>query len=93
MKDLLGLEEMDLPSHAPMATSPWASPDNATPRDSSAIVQVSHSLSLVTASKCPGAASTSSDYEPQAPARAGPSNIPQEVAWLQKDMNVALGSY
>ena len=69
---------------------PQASPGNTTLRDSSTIVQVSHSLSLATASKSP-AASTSSDHQPQALSRAGLSNIPQEVAWLQKEMNVALG--
>ena len=70
---------------------PQVSLGNATPRDSSAIVQVSHSPSLATASKSPGAASTPSDHQSQALARAGPSNIPQEVAQLQKEMNVALG--
>ena len=82
-KDLLGLEEMDSPSHVPTATSPWASLGNATPRDSSAIIQVSHSPSLATMSKSPEAASTPSDHQPQVPAR--------EVAQLQKEMNVALG--
>ena len=91
MKDLLGLEETDLPLHIPMATSPQGLLGNATPRDSSAIVQVSHSLSLTTASKSPGVTSTPSDHQPQAPARAGPSYIPQEVAQLQKEMNTALG--
>ena len=93
MKDLLGLEEMDLPSCAPMATSPQASPGNTTQRDSSAIIQVSHSPSPATASKSQGAASTPSDYEPQAQARAGQFNIPQEVAWLQRTWMWPWGSY
>ena len=42
-------------------------------------------------SKSPGAASTPSDHQPKVLARAGLSNIPQEVAQLQKEMNVALG--
>ena len=74
---------------------PWLPPPGiprqTTPRDSSTIVQVSHSPSLATASKSPGAASTPSDHQPQVLAKAGPSNIPQVVAWLQKEMNVALG--
>ena len=74
-----------------MATSTQGSPGDATPRDFSAIIQVSHSPSLTTVSKSPGAASTPSDHQPQALARAGPSNIPQEVDWLQKEMNVTLG--
>ena len=41
-------------------------------------------------SKSPGAASTPSDHQPQAPASAGLSNIPKEVAQLQKQMNAAL---
>ena len=74
---------------------PWPPPPGIPrqchPRDSSTIIQVSHSPSLATVSKSPGAASTPSDDEPQAMARAVLSNIPQEVAQLQKDMNVALG--
>ena len=42
-------------------------------------------------SKSPGAASTLSDHQPQVPPRSGPSNTPQEVAQLQKGMNVTLG--
>ena len=90
MKNLLGLEDMDWHLHVPMATS-QASLGNATLRHSSAIIQVSHSSSLATMSKSPGATSTPSDHQPQVPARAGLSNIPQEVAQLQKEMNVALG--
>ena len=41
-------------------------------------------------SKSPGAANTPSDQQPQALARAGPSNIPPEVTPLQKEMNMAL---
>ena len=91
MKDLLSLEEIDSPLHVPMATSPQGSTGNTTPRDSFAIVQVSHSLSLTTMSRSPGAASTLSDHQPQALARAGPSNIcHKRWPWLQKEMNVAL---
>ena len=83
-KDLLSLEETDSPLHVPMATSPWASLGNATPRDSSIIVQVSDSPSPATVFQSPGAASTSSDHQPHVPAKAGPSNTPQEVAQFQK---------
>ena len=86
-KDLISLEEMDSPSCAPMATFPQASPGNVTLRDSSTIIPVSHSLSPATMYKSQGATSTPSDHQPQAPTRAGPCNIPQEVAQLQKDMN------
>ena len=91
MKDPLSLEGMDPPSYILTATSFQGSLANTTPRDSSAIVKVSHSPYLSTASKSQGAASIPSDHQFQAPARAGPSNIPQEVAWLWKEMNAALG--
>ena len=74
-----------------MTTSPRGSLGDATLRHSSTIIQVSHSPFPITTSKSPGAASTPFDHQPQVLARASPSNIPQEVAWLQKEMNVALG--
>ena len=91
MKDPLGLEEMDLALHIPMVTSPrdpWVTPPQGTPPPSykSAIHSPQPPHPNPKEQLVPLLITSS-----QALARAGPSNMPQEVAQLQKEMNPALG--
>ena len=88
--DPLGLEGMDSAIPDPMATSSQAYPHVAKPESIPSIIQVSHSPSLPTMMKTPKAASISPTPQSQAPPRANPADLSNEVLWLQGGMNVAL---
>ena len=77
-----------LASHVPMATSQG----NATPRDSSVIIHVSHSLSMTPTSKTHGAASTTSDHQSQALAQGWPIQCTTRGDPITKGNECSLGA-
>ena len=89
-EDPLSLEGMDLAIPTLMATSCQASPNEVMPEHIPSIIQVSHPPSLPAVSKTLGAASISPSPQCQAPLRADPTDLHDEVLQMQGEMNMAL---
>ena len=89
-EDPLGLEEMDLAVPDLMATSSQVSLAEVMPGHIPSIIWVSHSPSPHAIAKTQDATSISPSPQSQAPPRANPTDLPNEVLQLQGKMNVAL---
>ena len=75
---------------APMAIPTQASPWAVMPEDVPIITHISHSPSPPTVLKLPGVASTFPIPQLQATPRVDPARLPDEVLWLQGQINMAL---